>query len=48
MSANQPTLLEESSSITTIVYRGEPDKYMLANWESLMGLIYEIEGKVSI
>jgi hypothetical protein len=46
MSANQPTLLEEASSITTIVYRTEPDRYMISNWESLMGIIYQIEGMV--
>jgi hypothetical protein len=48
MSANQPTLLEEASSITTIVYRGEPDRYMISNWESLMGIIYQIEGTVLV
>jgi hypothetical protein len=42
MSANQPTLLEEASSITTIVERGEPDRYMISNWESLMAIIYQI------
>lgn len=40
MSANQPTYIEEGNSITTIVYRGEPDRYLLTDWASLMGLVY--------
>lgn len=32
MSASQGTLLEEGASITTIVYRDEPDTFLILNW----------------
>ena len=47
MSAREPTILESSSSITTIVYRDEPDDYMIPS-TSLIVVLYQIDGSVNI
>ena len=47
MSPQQPTLLESSSSITTIVYRDQSDDYAIPS-SSLIAVLYQIEGTVHI
>ena len=47
MPPEEPTVLDSSSSITTIVYRDQPDDYLIAS-ASLVAVLYQIEGRLQV